>query len=126
MLLAAFVSSALPPPLKKELLVPGVGLVPTVGVAVAVTIRVGVAVGDGCRVGVGTGAVVTAVGMGGTGVEPTAVGAIPGPLVDVAVTVKPGGGTAGVGVAFLPNGPGARVTLRCTDLPVAASRATTR
>ena len=74
---------------------------------------------------VGTGGVVTAVGMGGTGVGPTIVGNVPGPLVDVAVAVRPGGGTAGVGVAFLPNGPGASVTLRSTGLPVAASRATT-
>ena len=120
-------------PANEELLSRGVGVVPAVGVTPGVPgglpIGVAVGVGDGGRVGVGTGAVVTAVGMGpggtGVGVEPTTVGDVPGPLEDAAVAVRTGGGIAGVGVAFLPNGPGARVTERSTDLPVETSRATT-
>ena len=133
MLLAAPVNMALLPPLNEELLARGVGVVPAVGVTPGVPgglpIGVAVGVGDGGRVGVGTGAVVTAVGMGpgstGVGVEPTAVGDAQGPLEDTVVAVRAGGGIAGVGVAFLPNGPGARVTERSTDLPVETSQATT-
>ena len=119
-------------PANEKLLARGVGVVPAVGVTPGVPgglLGVAVGVGDGGRVGVGTGAVVTAVGVGpggtGVGVEPTTVGDAPGPLEDTAVAVRAGGGIAGVGVAFLPNGPGARVTERSTDLPVETSRATT-
>ncbi len=108
---------------------PAVGVVPTVGVspgvAVGVTIGVAVGVGDGCCVGVGTGGVVTAVGLGWTVGEATTVGNVPGPLVVVAVAVKPTDGAAGVGVALLPNGPATRLTRRSTLVWVTTSLATT-
>ena len=87
--------------------VPVVGIEP--GVAVGVITDVAAGVGGGWRVGVGTGGVVPTVGFG-TGVEPTAVGNVPEPLVEVAVAVNHGDDDEGVGVAFLPNGPAARMT----------------
>jgi hypothetical protein len=107
---------------------PAVGVVPTVGivpgVAVGVNTGVAVGVGDGCRVGVATGGVTATVGLG-TGVEPTAVGNAPGPLVEVAVAVKPGGRAGDVGVTFFPNGPASRVTATLVVIPVVASRTMT-
>ena len=106
---------------------PAVGVVPTVVVmpGVAVGVNTGVAVGvGGCCVGVGAGGVTATVGLG-TGVEPTAVGNAPGPLVEVAVAVKPGGRAGDVGVTFFPNGPASRVTGKPMVIPVVTSRTMT-
>jgi len=115
----------------KKLLLPfdeelrAVGVIPggVPGAAVGVIPDVAVGVGDDWLVGVGTG-VVPIVGFG-TGVEPTAVGNEPGPLVEVAVAVNPGYDDEGVGVVFLPKGAAARMTGKSTERPVTTSRAMT-